>query len=208
MLADLSLLRTLPQRERAAGYAEVAKYGLLGNAPFFDWLDQRVEKVLAIDSDAIAQAVRTSCQMKAEIVAEDETETGKRALLNLGHTFGHALEAATGYSARLLHGEAIAIGMVQAFRFSERFGLCAPGLGARVARHLRRAGLPTHVNEIAGGLPPPEALINIMRQDKKAAGGKMVFILSRGIGEAFVAHDVNDQDLLAFLKEDVRRVVE
>jgi 3-dehydroquinate synthetase len=207
VLADLGLLRSLPARERAAGYAEVAKYGLLGNAAFFYWLDQRVEQVLALDPAAIAHAVRTSCQMKADIVAEDETETGKRALLNLGHTFGHALEAATGYSQRLLHGEAVAIGMVQALRFSGRQGLCAPDLADRVTRHLARAGLPTHVSQIAGNLPPPEALIAIMHQDKKAAGGRLVFILTRGIGEAFAAHDIREADVLSFLKEDMTRVV-
>jgi 3-dehydroquinate synthase len=203
VLADLALLRTLPQRERAAGYAEVAKYGLLGNASFFDWLEQRVERVLECDSSAIAHAVHTSCQMKADIVAEDETEIGKRALLNLGHTFGHALEAATGYSNRLLHGEAIAIGMVQAFRFSERLKLCASGLADRVARHLARAGLPVSTRDIAGGMPQPQELMDIMHQDKKASGGKLVFILARAIGDAFVARDVTETEVLAFLKEDM-----
>jgi 3-dehydroquinate synthetase len=141
--------------------------------------------------------------MKADIVAEDETETGKRALLNLGHTFGHALEAATGYSSRLLHGEAVAIGMVQAYRFSERLKLCASGLADRVARHLAGAGLPVSTREIAGGTPQPQDLLDIMRQDKKASGGKLVFILARAIGDAFVARDVTEAEVLAFLKEDM-----
>jgi 3-dehydroquinate synthase len=138
-------------------------------------------------------------------VAEDETETGVRALLNLGHTFGHALESATGYSQRLLHGEGVAIGMVQAFRFSERQGLCAPGTADRVARHLSRAGLPVHASQIAGELPPPASLLDIMRQDKKAQGGRLTFILARGIGEAFIAKDVPDAEVLDFLTEDLRQ---
>lgn len=202
VLADLDLLKTLPRRERAAGYAEVAKYGLLGDSSFFDWLDQRVEQVIAGDSDAVRKAVRHSCEMKAGIVAQDETETGVRAHLNLGHTFGHALEAATGYSSRLLHGEAVAIGMVQAFRLSGMRGLCEPRLADHVERHLRRAGLPTRVSDIPGELPPSEKLLEIMRQDKKASGGKLVFILARAIGEAFVAHDVAGPDVLGFLEKD------
>jgi 3-dehydroquinate synthase len=205
VLADLDLLRTLPMRERAAGYAEVAKYGLLGDSSFFDWLDQRVEQVIACDSDAVRKAVSRSCQMKADIVAKDETETGLRALLNLGHTFGHALEAATGYSNRLLHGEAVAIGMVQAFRFSGRLGLCEPHLADHVARHLGRAGLPPGTGQIPGALPPPAKLLDIMHQDKKAAGGKLVFILARSVGDAFVARDIAEADVLKFLEEDRRK---
>jgi 3-dehydroquinate synthase len=202
VLADLGLLKTLPQREMAAGYAEVAKYGLLGDRSFFAWLEGKSGDVLAHHPEALAHAVHVSCEAKARIVAEDETETGVRALLNLGHTFGHALEAATGYSSRLLHGEAVAIGMVQAFRFSELRGLCPPQTAARVAAHLKGAGLPTHVSHISGDLPPPPALLELMRQDKKAVAGQLTFILARGIGEAFVAREVHDQDVLAFLEED------
>ncbi|MBL8789949.1 MAG: 3-dehydroquinate synthase [Rhizobiales bacterium] len=205
VLADLGLLKTLPRRELAAGYAEVAKYGLLGDRGFFDWLDGNLGRILAGDLAAIAEAVAVSCRAKARIVAEDETETGVRALLNLGHTFGHALEAATGYSQRLLHGESVAIGMVQAFRFSERLGLCAPQLATRVAGHLRAAGLPVHTRDIPGDLPPPIGLLDLMRQDKKAVAGKLTFILVRGIGEAFIAKDVPDADVLAFLEEDKNR---
>jgi len=205
VIADLGLLRTLPQRELAAGYAEVAKYGLLGDAEFYDWLEGHVDDVLAVSHDEVSHAVETSCKAKARIVAEDETETGVRALLNLGHTFGHALEAATGYSQRLLHGESVAIGMVQAFRFSEAQGLCSPQTAARVAAHLKSAGLPTHTSHIEGSLPPSAALLELMRQDKKAVAGKLTFILARGIGEAFIARDVADADVLAFLEEDTKQ---
>ena len=183
VLIDLDLLKTLPRRQRAAGYAEIAKYGLLGDLEFFQWLDQNVEQVIDCSQGIVDHAVRVSCETKARIVAEDETETGVRALLNLGHTFGHALEASTGYSDVLLHGEAVAIGMVQAFRFSESQNLCTSGTADRVAKHLARAGLPTHVSQIKAKLPPPAALVEIMRQDKKASGGKLVFILTSGIGE-------------------------
>jgi 3-dehydroquinate synthase len=203
VLIDLDLLKTLPQRQRAAGYAEIVKYGLLGDAPFFDWLDSNVESVIDCAQGAVDKAVRVSCETKARIVAEDETETGVRALLNLGHTFGHALEAVTGYSDTLLHGEAVAIGMVQAFNFSATLGHCDKALGHRVAQHLKRAGLPTHVSDIKAKLPPPADLVEIMRQDKKASGGKLTFILTEGIGKAFIARDVKDADVIEFLKKDV-----
>lgn len=205
VLADLDVLNTLPGRQRAAGYAEIAKYGLLGNAKFFEWLDLNVETIVngGNDLSAIAHAVRTSCEMKAQIVAEDETETGVRALLNLGHTFGHALEAACGYSDRLLHGEAVSIGMVQAFKFSERLGHCARGLSTQVAAHLKRAKLPTHASEISGALPPPNELVELMRQDKKAVAGKLTFILAKSIGESFIAKNVDDAAVLTFLEKDL-----
>jgi 3-dehydroquinate synthase len=203
VLADLDVLNTLPQRQSAAGYAEVAKYGLLGDAKFFDWLDKNVDAIMQGDVNATAHAVRVSCEMKARIVAEDETETGVRALLNLGHTFGHALEAACGYSDRLLHGEAVSIGMVQAFKFSEQLGHCTKGTSDRVASHLKRAKLPTHASEISGTLPPPTELLNLMRQDKKAVAGKLTFILTRSIGESFIAKNVNESDVLSFLNKDL-----
>ncbi len=204
VIADLDLLTTLPQRQRAAGYAEIAKYGLLGDASFFAWLDNNLEAIVKGGNDilATAHAVRTSCEMKARIVAEDETETGLRALLNLGHTFGHALEAACGYSDRLLHGEAVSIGMVQAFKFSEQQGHCAKGLSSKLAKHLQRAKLPTHVSEISGNMPPPEDLFELMRQDKKAIGGKLTLILAKTIGESFIAKNVDDDAVLSFLQED------
>ena len=202
VLADLDVLKSLPQRQRAAGYAEIVKYGVLGNADFFSWLDSNVESIMACDMKATAQAVKTSCEMKARIVAEDETETGIRALLNLGHTFGHALEATTGYSDALLHGEAVSIGIVQAFGFSESLGHCEQGLSRKVASHLRRAGLPTHVSEIKAKLPPPEVMLKLMYQDKKAEGGKLTFILAEAIGKAFIAKGVEESKVLAFLKVD------
>jgi 3-dehydroquinate synthase len=204
VLADLSLLGTLPRRELAAGYAEVVKYGLLGDRAFYEWLENNAGDVLSLKPEAIMRAVETSCRAKAAIVAADETETGVRALLNLGHTFGHALEAATGYSARLLHGEAVAIGMVQAFRFSEKLGHCPPQTAGRVAAHLKAVGLPTHTNHIEGTLPPPTEMLELMRQDKKAVAGKLTFILTRNLGEAFIARDVPDSQVLDFLEEDVK----
>jgi 3-dehydroquinate synthase len=199
VLIDIALLDTLPKRELAAGYAEVAKYGLIGDAPFFVWLEANAQAIFAGDAQARIRAVTKSCEMKARIVAEDETETGVRALLNLGHTFGHALEAATGYTSHLLHGEAVAIGMAQAFRFSTRLGLVGASLAERVERHLRSVGLPTRLPDIPGDLPGPERLVEIMRQDKKAVAGRLTFILVRGIGEAFIARDVGDNDVLEFL---------
>jgi 3-dehydroquinate synthase len=205
VFADTSLLNSLPKRELAAGYAEVVKYGLLGDAPFFDWLEANGRDILEGDSGKRIHAICVSCEAKAKIVAEDETETGVRALLNLGHTFGHALEAATGYSNRLLHGEAVSIGMVQAFRFSEWLKLCPEGVTDRIARHLKSSGLPIHVSQISGSLPPAAELLNIMRQDKKAQAGKLTFILARGIGEAFVERNVADNEVLAFLENDLGR---
>jgi 3-dehydroquinate synthase len=207
VLADLDVLNTLPKRQRAAGYAEVAKYGLLGDAKFFEWLEDNVDAIIdgGNDVSAMAHAVQTCCAMKARIVAEDETETGVRALLNLGHTFGHALEAATGYSDRLLHGEAVAIGMVQAFKFSDQLGVCAKGTHERVIKHLKRAGLPTHASEIPGKLPPNEKLVELMRQDKKAVGGKLTFILAKSIGETYIAKGVAESEVMSFLEKDLNQ---
>ena len=203
VLADTTLLDTLPIREFRAGYAEVVKYGLLGDAAFFHWLDQNHGEVFREDGPARQQAIATCCKAKAEIVAEDEFETGRRALLNLGHTFGHALEAATGYSSRLIHGEGVAIGMAQAFRFSEKLGLCAAGTAAQVETHLKKTGLPTRLGDIEGDLPDAARLVDYMRQDKKAQGGKLTFILVRGIGEAYVARDVDDKAVEAFVAEEL-----
>jgi 3-dehydroquinate synthase len=204
VLSDTELLATLPRRELAAGYAEVAKYGLLGDPSFFEWLETAAPAVLRGDSQALTRAIRVSCEAKAKIVSADETETGVRALLNLGHTFGHALEAATGYSDRLLHGEGVAIGIVQAFRFSERLGHCVRGSADRVAHHLASAGLPVHASAIPGALPPAWKLVEIMHQDKKAQDGKLTFILARKIGEAFIARDVPAASVQAFLEEDLK----
>jgi 3-dehydroquinate synthase len=200
VVADTALLDTLPPREFRAGYAEVAKYGLIADAPFFAWLEANWRDVFAGGS-ARERAIAVSCAAKAAIVARDERETGDRALLNLGHTFGHALEAAAGFSERLLHGEAISIGMVLGFEFSTRRGLVAAEDAQRVARHLAAVGLPTHLSEIAGILKGPDQLMDLIVQDKKVRRGRLTFILARGIGEAFVAPDVDAADVRAFLAE-------
>ena len=190
VIADTDLLKTLPKRELLSGYAEVVKYGALGDRAFFEWLEANGADALAGGSDAMVHAVAHSCRMKAAIVARDERESGERALLNLGHTFGHALEAATGFGTRLLHGEGVAIGMTLAFRLSVRLGLC-PGQDAeRFARHLRAAGLPAAIADIPGTRPDAAELIAHMRHDKKARDGRIAFVLVRGIGEAFVTDDV------------------
>jgi 3-dehydroquinate synthase len=190
VIADTALLATLPRRELLAGYAEVVKYGALGDADFFEWLEVNGVKALAGDRDALIHMVAHSCRMKAAIVARDEREAGERALLNLGHTFGHALEAATGFSDRLIHGEGVAIGMALAFRLSVQLGLC-PGQDAeRFIRHLKAAGLPAAISDIPGPRPLPDELIAAMGHDKKVKDGKLTFILLRGLGQAFVTTDV------------------
>lgn len=200
VLADLKTLDTLPAREFRAGYAEVAKYGLINDAKFFDWLENNWREVFA-GGAARAKAVATSCKAKAAIVARDERETGERALLNLGHTFGHALEAATGYSDRLLHGEGVALGMVLAFKLSAKLKLCKPADVTRVVKHLENAGLPVRLSQIPGALPGPDGLIALMAQDKKVVRGKLVFILARGIGKAFIAKNVDTKIVREVLKE-------
>ena len=203
VLIDTEVLDTLDPRELRSGYAEVVKYGLLGDADFFAWLDANGTRIFAGDPQARVYAIEKSCQAKAAIVAEDERETGRRALLNLGHTFGHALEAWAGYSAKLLHGEAVAIGMVLAFEMSEELKLCAPGLARRAAAHLASAGLPVRIADVAertgGALPEARALIDLMAQDKKAKAGRLTFVLVRGIGEAFTSDTVEPERLLQFL---------
>jgi 3-dehydroquinate synthase len=191
VLADLGVLASLPRRELVCGYAEVIKYGLLGDLEFFEWLEANGAAVLSLDETALGQAVRRSVEMKAEIVAEDERETGRRALLNLGHTFAHALEAETGFGEALKHGEAVGIGMALAFRISVKLGYC-PGQDAeRAARALAIAGLPTTLAELTGHPFRAERLIAHMAQDKKAEGGSLTFILARRLGEAFVARGVD-----------------
>ena len=190
VIADTALLVTLPRRELLAGYAEVVKYGALGDADFFNWLEANAAKALAGENDAIIHAVAHSCRMKADIVARDERETGDRALLNLGHTFGHALEASTGFSDRLVHGEGVAVGMALAFRLSVKLGL-APGQDAdRFIRHLKAIGLPASIGDIPGPRASADELIGHMAHDKKVSDGKLTFILLRGLGQAFVTRDV------------------
>ncbi len=190
VLADLGVLSTLPPRDFLAGYGEVVKYGLLGDAGFFDWLETHGPAMAAGDLSARLHAVTRSVEMKAGIVSRDETEEGERALLNLGHTFCHALEKATGYGDRLLHGEGVAIGCALAFELSQRLGLCAQETPSRVRAHLRAMGLKTDLADIPGDLPGAEALLGLMGQDKKVIDGRLRFILARDIGAAFVAEDV------------------
>ena len=190
VLADLGVLASLPRRELVCGYAEVIKYGLLGDLAFFDWLEANGREVLSLDEAALAHAVRRSVEMKAEIVAEDERETGRRALLNLGHTFAHALEAETGFGEALKHGEAVGIGMALAFRFSVYLGSCPGQDAGRAARAIAAAGLPTQLAELSGYPFRADALLTHMAQDKKAEGGSLTFILARGLGDAFVAKGV------------------
>ena len=199
--ADTALLDTLPPREFRAGYAEVVKYGMLGDAGFFAWLDANAADVFAGAGNAREHAIATCCRMKAEIVARDERETGDRALLNLGHTFGHAFEAAAGFSQRLLHGEAVALGCTLAFEFSTRLGLMPGNDAARVAQHLAAQGLPTRIADLQGPVADADRLMDLIAQDKKVRRGKLTFILVRGIGRAFVAPDVDPAEVRTFLSE-------
>ncbi|MGQ2909938.1 MAG: 3-dehydroquinate synthase [Aliihoeflea sp.] len=203
VIADTAALDTLSPREFRAGYAEMAKYGLIDQPDFFAWLEQNWREVFAGGQPRV-EAIRRSCQSKADVVARDERETGDRALLNLGHTFAHALEGATFYDgARLVHGEAVAIGMVLAHRFSARLGLLDPADADRVERHLGEVGLPTRMADVPGGLPGAEALLTYIAQDKKVSRGALTFILTRGIGRSFIARDVSPADVLAFLTENL-----
>jgi len=205
VVADTAVLDTLPPREFRAGYAEVAKYALLGDAAFFAWLEANWRAVFAggaaSGSFAREHAIAVCCRAKAAIVARDERETGERALLNLGHTFGHALEAACGFSDRLLHGEAIAAGMALAFAFSARQGLLPAAEAERAIRHLAAVGLPTRPRDIPGGLPPADRLMDLIAQDKKVRRGMLTFILVRGIGSAFVETGVDREAVRAFLDQ-------
>jgi 3-dehydroquinate synthase len=198
VVADTALLDTLPLRQFRAGYAEIVKYGLIGDAAFFAWLEANWRELFA-GGAAREHAIAVSCRMKAAIVARDERETGERALLNLGHTFGHALEAAAGFSDRLLHGEAIALGMALAFAFSAQRGLLPPSEAERVERHLAGVGLPVRVASVPGGLPDADRLMELIAQDKKVKRGKLTFILARGIGASFIAPDVDATEVRAFL---------
>ncbi|OAV56669.1 3-dehydroquinate synthase [Rhizobium sp. WYCCWR10014] len=201
VLADTDVLNSLSAREFRAGYAEVAKYGLIDKPDFFAWLEANWKAVFAGGSARI-EAIAASCQAKADVVVADERENGQRALLNLGHTFGHALEAATAYdSSRLVHGEGVSIGMVLAHEFSARMNLASPDDARRVERHLKEVGLPTRMSDIPGELPPAETLMDAIAQDKKVKSGKLTFILTRGIGQSFVADDVPASEVISFLRE-------
>ncbi|MEM6619481.1 MAG: 3-dehydroquinate synthase [Pseudomonadota bacterium] len=201
VLADIDTLDHLTPRDFLAGYAEVSKYGLLGDADFWEWLEAYGPAVASGDSAARIRAVERSCQMKAEIVARDEFERGDRALLNLGHTFGHALEAATGYGNRLLHGEGVSIGCALAFEVSARMGLCPQEAPSRVRAHFAAMGMRKDIADIPGDLPSADALIDLMRQDKKVQAGALTFIMARDVGEAFVTRDVDLAVVRAVLDE-------
>ncbi len=203
VLADLDVLGTLPERQLLAGYAEIVKYGLINDPEFFEWLGDNWRGILSGEPEARLHAVATSCKAKAAIVQEDEKEvSGKRALLNLGHTFGHALEAYTGYSDRLLHGEAIAIGMAMAFRYSAEQQICSTEDAERVQRHFDLVGLPTSIIHIEGGGPSAAEMLQLMSQDKKVQAGQLALVLARGIGSAYLERDVDMDDLTDFLKRE------
>ncbi|MGD9540771.1 3-dehydroquinate synthase [Methylocystis sp.] len=205
VLADVDALRTLPPREFRAGYAEIVKYGLIGDARFFDWLEADSDAVFHSRAEQIC-AIAVSCETKATIVGRDETEQGERALLNLGHTFGHAFERLTGYdSARLVHGEGVAIGLVCAARFSARRGLCAAAVAERLERHLQSVGLPTKIRDIPDWGDDAQAILDAMYQDKKVERGALTFVLLRAIGEAFVAKSVDAAETVGFLKDELKR---
>jgi 3-dehydroquinate synthase len=208
VIADTAVLDTLSPRQFRAGYAEVAKYGLLGDEAFFTWLESNYADIFA-GGPAREHAIATSCRAKAAIVARDERETGERALLNLGHTFGHALEAATGFSDRLFHGEGVAIGMVLASEFSAELGMIGQSDARRVKTHLAEVGLPTHLQDIAGfaqeGLADADVLMTLMAQDKKVRRGRLTFILLGAIGRAVIAPDVEPSLVRDFLKAKLRR---
>lgn len=203
VVADTAVLDTLPPRQFRAGYAEVAKYGVLGDVEFFDWLEANHGEIFS-GGAARERAIAQSCRAKAAIVARDERETGDRALLNLGHTFGHALEAATGFSDRLFHGEGVAVGMVLAAEFSAHLSMIPESDAARVQRHLASVGLPTRLQDIAGfqqeGLADADRLMTLMAQDKKVKRGRLTFILLEKIGKAVIANDVDPSAVRAFLQ--------
>ena len=205
VIADISVLSTLPERERLAGYAEIVKYALIDDPAFFDWLERRGRDVVALDAEALSEAVAVSCQAKARIVSQDETEAGVRALLNLGHTFGHALEAANGFKSSLLHGEAVATGMALALRYSVRKGLMDGQDAARASRLLESAGLVTHLRQLPGGPYPADFLTEAMKQDKKARAGRVPLILAKGLGHAFIQPDADLSDVREFLDEELQQ---
>ena len=205
VIADTALLATLPARDLKAGYAEVLKYGLINDAAFFDWLEAHGADVLALAPDAIQHAVATSCRAKAAIVAEDETEGGVRALLNLGHTFGHAVEAANQYRPDVLHGEAVALGMVLAFRYGAAEGITSPDAAAKVARVIAACGLPVDLGKMPGGPYEATQLADLMKQDKKARGGEVPLILARAIGQSYIHPDADLKSVAAFLMGELEK---
>lgn len=205
VIADTHVLKTLPDREFRAGYAEIAKYGLIDQPDFFVWLDNNLDAIYSHGPE-LAEAIARSCRSKAAIVAADEREAGARALLNLGHTFGHALEAAASFdAARLVHGEAVAVGMVLAHEFSNRLNLCDHDSVEAVRTHLRRAGLPVDIADIPGPAFSVDELCGFIAQDKKVKRGKLTFILTRGLGNSYIADNVSPDELRAFLESKLNR---
>ena len=205
VLADIDTLATLPARELRAGFAEVIKYGLIDDPAVFAWCERNAAQALAGDPEALAYAVSASVRAKARVVAADERETGQRALLNLGHTFGHALEACAGYDGRLLHGEAVAAGMALAFRHSLRLGLCPPEEAARVEALLSACGYATRLRDVPGGPYEANLLLEAMDQDKKTEGGALTLILARGVGQAFIAKGADRGAVRATLEAELAR---
>lgn len=204
VVIDTDLLTTLPQRELLAGYAEVVKYGALGDPDFFAWLEEHGDAVLRLEAEPLSEAIAKSCAAKARIVSADEREAGQRALLNLGHTFGHAVEAEGSYDGRVLHGEAVALGMAMAARYSVHEGHCAAADAERLEAHLHTSGLPTRLADLNDLNPQADDLLRHMGQDKKVEGGSMTLILLRRLGEAFVAKDQDTTRLLAFLETETK----
>ena len=205
VLADTRTLDTLPARELRAGYAEILKYGLIADANFAQWAAAHAHDILNEPGAARTRAVVDSCRMKARVVEADEREAGPRALLNLGHTFAHAIETCAGFSGKVLHGEAVAVGCCLAFKLSERVSLSAAGDAERVRHWFASAGLPTGFADLPELGASADDLIDLMKQDKKASGGKLVFVLVRGIGRAFVARDIDEAPVRAILSEALRR---
>ncbi|GAA5096329.1 3-dehydroquinate synthase [Bartonella acomydis] len=206
VIADTSVLDTLPLREFRAGYAEMVKYGLINQPDFFAWLEKNVQEIFS-NSPMRTEAIVRSCQFKADIVARDECETGERALLNLGHTFGHMLETATAYdSNRLIHGEAVAIGMILAHQFSAQLNLIDSALIDRIETHFKAIGLPTQLKDIPGTLPDAETLMNFIAQDKKVSQNNLTFILTRGLGQSFIAKNVSPNAVLSFLEQKLAKI--
>lgn len=205
VIADTDILKTLPERERRAGYAEIIKYGLINDRGFVDWLVQNGSNVVALAPDAVAEAVAVSCRAKASIVAEDEREGGVRALLNLGHTFGHALEATNQYGGELLHGEAVGTGMVLALRYSARLGLMSTADSEQGAALIAASGLEPSLSKLPGGPYAADALVAAMQQDKKARGGQVPLILAKGLGEAFIYPNADLSDVQDFLQEELQK---
>ncbi len=206
VVIDSTVLSTLPPRELSAGIAEVIKYGLIADVGFYEWLEQNIERLMVCDTDALEEAIERSCQNKADVVAQDEREGGVRAILNLGHTFGHALESAVAYETiRLIHGKGVSIGMMLAHEFSQQLGLIDQPVVDRVLEHLKEVGLPIQMSDIPGQLPPASTLLDIIAQDKKVSRGQLTFILSRGIGDTFVEKGVDPKTVQAFLEEKLKQ---